>query len=146
MDALRRLVRALGASSRGAADGRGISGAQRFVLRQIAATPGLGLRELAGRTLTGQSTVSEVVSRLVERGLVARAPSPTDARQAVLTPTAQGRRVAAGGAPTAQERLAAALAELPSAEREMLARALEAWLAAAGLAELAPTMFFEEEQ
>lgn len=144
MDALRRLVRVLGASARALPDGHGVSGAQLFVLRQISATPGLSLRELAARTLTGQSTVSEVVARLVERRLVTRATSATDARQAVLTLTAAGRRAVAGAALTAQERLAAALAELPDAERDALAGGLEAWLAAAGFAEVPPTMFFED--
>ena len=99
MDNLRRVVRALSASAR-SVSARGVSGAQLFVLRQIAAAPSLSLRELADRTLTGQSTVSEVVTRLVERGLVERIASETDARRAELTLTARGRRAIAGTEPT----------------------------------------------
>lgn len=142
MDGLRRVVRALGASARGVSP-RGLSGAQLFVLRQIAAAPSLSLRELAERTLTGQSTVSEVVGRLVERGLVARVASLSDARRAELTLTARGRRAIAGTEATAQERLANGLAALPRAQRIRLADALDAWLIAAGLDDVAPAMFFD---
>lgn len=143
MDALRRLVRALGTSARGAARAGAVSGAQLFVLRQIDAAPGLSIGELAGRTLARQSTVSEVVARLVERGLVERHASAADARQVELTLTARGRRAVAGAEPTAQERLAAGLAALPAERRGALRDALEAWLAASGLGEVPATMFFE---
>ena len=145
MDNLRRIVRAISASARSVSS-RGLSGAQLFVLRQIAAAPSLSLRELADRTLTGQSTVSEVVSRLVERGLVERHADPTDARQTRLQLTARGRTTVRDPEPPAQERLATGLASLAPAERDELARALDRWLEAAGLAELPATMFFEDER
>ena len=143
MDALRRLVRALSASARGGAGTGGVSGAHLFVLRQIAAAPGLSVGELATRTLARQSTVSEVVARLVAGGLVRRRPSAADARQVELSLTPLGRRRIARVGPTAQERLADALAAMPPARREALVDGLEAWLAAAGLADVPPTMFFE---
>lgn len=143
MDALRRLVRELSGSARGLPVGARVSGAQRFVLRQIEAAPGISLTDLAQRTLAGQSTVSEVVARLVARGLVSRRPRPDDARSAGLTLTASGRRLVADGAPTAQERLAAGLERLGAAGRTRLARGLEQWLDAAGLAGGPAPMFFE---
>jgi len=145
MDALRRIVRVLSASAHEPASRRGPTGAQLFVLRQIAAAPSLSIGELAARTLAGQSSVSEVVSRLVDRGLVSRRPNPNDARQAQLLLTARGRAAVRDTAPTAQERLAAGLATLDPSERTRLARALERWLESAGLAELPATMFFEDD-
>jgi DNA-binding MarR family transcriptional regulator len=144
MDALRRIVRGLSASARVLPGGSSVSGAQLFVLRQIDAAPGLSIGELAARTLAGQSTVSEVVARLVERRLVARRASATDARQSELTLTASGRRAIAAVEPTTQERLASALTQLRLDERETLATALEAWVGAAHLADEAPSMFLEE--
>lgn len=143
MDALRRIVRGLSASARVLPGGSSVSGAQLFVLRQIDAAPGLSIGELAARTLAGQSTVSEVVARLVERRLVARRAGALDARQSQLTLTASGRRAIAAVEPTAQERLAAALGELRAGERETLASALEGWVAAAHLADAEPTMLLE---
>jgi DNA-binding MarR family transcriptional regulator len=145
MDSLRRIVRVLGASARGPAARHGATGAQLFVLRQIDAAPGLSIGELAARTLTGQSTVSEVVTRLVDRGLVSRRANPTDARQTRLQLTARGRSEVRDTEPTAQERLAAGLAALDPNEREALARSLDRWLQAAGLTELPATMFFEDD-
>jgi DNA-binding MarR family transcriptional regulator len=144
MDALRRIVRGLSTSARVLPGGSSVSGAQLFVLRQIDAAPGLSIGELAARTLAGQSTVSEVVARLVERRLVVRRSSAIDARQSELTLTAIGRRAITDVEPTAQERLAGALASLRPAERQSLARALDAWVSAAGLAGEAPTMLLED--
>lgn len=146
MDALRRIVRVLSTSAHEPASRRGPTGAQLFVLRQIGAAPGLSIGELAARTLAGQSSVSEVVSRLVDRGLVSRRPNPSDARQAQLLLTARGRTAIRGTAPTAQERLAAGLATLDPSDRAQLARSLERWLESAGLAELPATMFFEDDE
>jgi MarR family transcriptional regulator, organic hydroperoxide resistance regulator len=145
MDSLRRVVRALSSSLRGAQRADGITGAQLFVLRQIAAAPGLSMNELAARTLAGQSTVSEVVAKLTHRGFVLRGMHPEDARQAMLTLTPSGRRAIAGVAATTQERLADGFLELPPAQRVVLAEALEAWLIAAGLADIPAPMFFEAD-
>lgn len=146
MDALRRIVRVLSTSAHEPASRRGPTGAQLFVLRRIGADPGLSLGELAARTLAGQSSVSEVVSRLVDRGLVSRRPNPSDARQVRLLLTARGRAVVRDTEPTAQERLAAGLTTLDASERTKLAQSLERWLESAGLAELPATMFFEDDR
>jgi DNA-binding MarR family transcriptional regulator len=142
MDDLRRIVRAISASAR-SVSARGLSGAQLFVLRQIAAAPSLSLRELADRTLTGQSTVSEVVTRLVDRGLVIRTASTADGRRAELTLTASGHQAIDDTAPTAQERLAEALGAMPRERRAALVEALDDWVEAAGLAETPAGMFFD---
>jgi DNA-binding MarR family transcriptional regulator len=142
MDNLRRIVRAISASARSVSS-RGLSGAQLFVLRQIAAVPSLSLRELADRTLTGQSTVSEVVTKLVDRGFVSRIASTVDGRRAELTLTDAGHRAIDDTVPTAQERLAEALAEMPRARRAALVDALDDWVSAAGLADMPAGMFFD---
>lgn len=137
-------MRAIGGLSRTHSKS-GISGAQLFALRQISETPGLSLGELAARTLARQSSVSELVARLTERGLIHRATGESDARQVHLTLTAKGRRAIAESTATAQERLIAGLQMLPKAKRLQLAENLEAWLAASGFADIPPTMFFESQ-
>lgn len=143
MDALRSIVRAIGALSRTSTTSNGVSGAQLFAMRQIAETPGLSLNDLAARTLAKQSSVSELASRLEERGFIKRAPSESDGRQLELTLTSKGRRAIADSRTTAQERLISGLERLPKAKRIDLAESLEAWLAAAGFADVPPTMFGE---
>jgi DNA-binding MarR family transcriptional regulator len=145
MDALRRLVRALRLSARAAEKTVGISGAQLFVLQELAAAPADSLGALAARTHTDQSSVSVVVRRLVERGLVARRSAAADARRVELALTAPGRAVLRRAPEPVQKRLLAAVSRLPPARRRVLARTLaevaDATVPDAGRA----GMFFEEE-
>ena len=102
MNALRRLVRALRVSTVAVQRTSGISGAQLFVLRALVERPGQSMRDLVARTLTSQSTVSEVVARLIARGLVTRQAAPDDGRRAVLNPTPAGRALVRTAPPTVQ--------------------------------------------
>jgi DNA-binding MarR family transcriptional regulator len=121
-----------------------LSAAQLFVLRQVAEHPGQSLSELARRTLTTQSTVSEVVGRLVEQGMIMRETAPHDRRRAVLTLSPVGATILTHAPETVQERLVAGFGTLPSDVQRSLADGLVAWMIAAGLHEVAPTMFLEE--
>ena len=143
MTALRRLVRALRVSTGAVQRTSGISGAQLFVLRALVERPGQSMRDLVARTLTSQSTVSEVVARLIARGLVTRRVAPHDGRRAVLNPTPAGRALARVAPPTVQADLIEGLQRLSPGSRTALADALEQWLASAGLTEVPPAMFFE---
>jgi DNA-binding MarR family transcriptional regulator len=145
MDGLRRLVRALRSSNIESERRTGITTAQLFVLKHIAEHPGGSLGDVAARTLTTQSTASEVVARLVTRGLVSRKPAADDRRRVVLSATADGRHVLSASSPTVQERLIDAISQLPGNQQEAIAVGLTAWLDAAGFGELAASMFFEPE-
>jgi DNA-binding MarR family transcriptional regulator len=143
MNALRRIVRGLRVSSRSVERAVGISGAQLFVLRQLAIARHCSLKELVARTLTHQSTVSEVVARLVERGLVSRRAAADDARRAELALTAPGRALLRTAPPSAQSALVAGFGRLGATQRRGLADGLESWLDASGLAGVEAAMFFE---
>jgi DNA-binding MarR family transcriptional regulator len=147
MDAARQLVRALAGSARAVETQTGISGAQLFVLRQLAAADGpLSVNELAERTLTHQSTVSGVVARLAERRLVSRATASDDARRTEVSLTARGRTLLGDAPATVQTALVAGLARMAPAQRAVLADALESWLCEAGIIATpdGPPLFFEE--
>jgi MarR family transcriptional regulator, lower aerobic nicotinate degradation pathway regulator len=146
MNALRRLVRALRVSTAAVKRTSGISGAQLFVLRELAERPGQSLRDLIARTLTSQSTVSEVVAGLVEARLVNRQAAPQDGRRAVLRPTPAGRALLRAAPPTVQADLVDGLRRISPGSLSALADGLEQWLAAAGLAAVPPTMFFETKR
>lgn len=144
MDALRRIVQALRVSSRATERAAGISGAQLFVLHELGERTADSVNELAARVATHQSSVSVVVSRLVEKGFVSRRASESDARRVRLELTEAGRRVAAETPPSAQQRLAAALPRLAARDQEFLAVLLERWLREAGLSDAPAAFFFEE--
>ena len=115
VDALRRIVHELRVTTHRAEDEVGLSGAQLFVLRELAAEPGISIRRLSQRTLTDPSSVSVVVARLVERGFITRKSDASDARRSVLAVSAKGRALLTRAPEPFQARLFAALRELPAA-------------------------------
>jgi len=108
----------------------GLGGAQVWALSTVRANPGIGVGELARAMDIHQSTASNLVKALVERGFV-RADRTGDDRRAVqLTLLAAGRRVlqAAPGPFTGVLPQALASLDLPTLRR--LRRDLAALLAA----------------
>ena len=153
LDDLRRIVRVLRESSRAAEQAVSVSGAQLFVLRTLAdaaagrpaEAPALTMNELSARTRTHQSTVSVVVKRLAEHGLVSRTPSPHDARCVQLRLTRRGQRLLERAPLAAQDRLIRGVERMKPADQKRLAAALHELVAAMQLSDHAPVMFFEEE-
>ncbi|HEX5542949.1 MAG TPA: MarR family transcriptional regulator [Micromonospora sp.] len=82
-------------------------------------------RELADAERVQPPTMTGMVARLEERGLVQRSPHPTDGRQVILATTEAGREVLAQLRRTRDSWLALRLAELPEEERGTLLRAAE---------------------
>lgn len=143
LDGLRRLVQALRDSSKSAERTTDLSGAQLFALSILGEGQPLSVNELAARTRTHQSSVSVVVTRLVDRKLVRRKRSTTDARRLELSLTARGRALVEKAPPTAQHALIDAVEGLAAHERSALARTLAA-LGDAMALPATPQMFFEE--
>lgn len=144
LDDLRRLVKALGASSRSAQARVGLTGAQLFVLQSLRGRQAISMNQLAERTRTHQSTVSVVVKRLVAAGLVARSVAADDGRRLALSLTAAGRARLKKAPQAAQEGLIAGLERLPRPTRACLARDLHRLVEAMRLDDQPPAMFFEE--
>jgi MarR family transcriptional regulator, lower aerobic nicotinate degradation pathway regulator len=144
LDALRRIVRTLRVASRATEKEIGISGAQLYVLQELAEQPASSVNELAERTTTHQSSVSAVVSRLVERGLVVRRPSPEDGRRVNIELTEAGRALLENAPPTAQMQLIEGLRVLAPGDRARLCELLEAWADASHL-ESGPVPFIFED-
>ena len=145
MDSLRAVVRALRISTRAIEKEIGISGAQLFVLQQLAEAPARSVNELAERTSTHQSSVSTVVSRLVERGLARRAPSAEDGRRMEISISDQGRKLQQAAPRTVQMTMQEVLRRMDPAQVRALAEGLEALVREGGFAEQPVPMFFEDE-
>ncbi len=145
LNALRRTIRAFRASAQAAEETLGVSGAQHFVLEKLADAPSLSLNDLAARTMTHKSSVSVVVSRLVDRGLVRRRRSSADGRSIVVTLTHAGRRALERAPESAQSRLLAALRRLPARELAVFAGLFERFTDELGVGTLEPVMIFEED-
>jgi DNA-binding MarR family transcriptional regulator len=145
LDSIRRIVRVLREGSHASEATVGLSAAQLFVLQKLDPTTPLSLTELAARTLTHQSSVSVVVSRLVEKGLVQRRAARADARRLELLPTKLGLKLRDRAPLAAQERLIAALDSLAAADQRHLADGLEKLVHALGLDHYTPPMLFSDE-
>ncbi|MEU4428516.1 MarR family transcriptional regulator [Actinoplanes sp. NPDC024001] len=82
-------------------------------------------RELADVERVQPPTMTKIVGKLEERGLVARTPHPTDGRQVILAATDEGRAVYAQHERARNEWLARELEQLTPEERATLAQAAE---------------------
>lgn len=81
-----------------------------------ALTPG----ELAAHEKVQPPSMTRVLARLEEHGLVSRRPHPTDGRQSVVELTTAGRELLAQEVRMREAWLARRLAELSAEEREVL--------------------------
>jgi DNA-binding MarR family transcriptional regulator len=146
LDAIRRIVQVLRLGSRDAEKQVGLSAAQLFVLQKIAENKAVSVNEIARRTHTHQSSVSVVVQRLEDRGMVSRKRSRKDARQVQLSVTAAGRGVLRAAPSAAQDRLIAALKDMPSTDTRQLAKLMADLVDRLGINSAAPAvMLFEDD-
>jgi MarR family transcriptional regulator, lower aerobic nicotinate degradation pathway regulator len=145
LDAIRRIIRVLRLSSRSSERQFGIGSAQLFVLQQLADSPAASINELADRTYTHQSSVSVVVRRLVEQGLVTRRPAVDDRRRRELKLTTPGKRLVTRAPASGQLRLINALRTFPEPQLRQLERLLDRLVRSMGASgEPAEMMFLDE--
>jgi len=126
LDALRAVTRELRVSGRSVDQRLGLHPAQLHALQQLSERPARSLAELAERTHTDPSSVSVVVQRLVERGLVVRTAAADDRRRTELAATAAGRALVRRSPESTARRLERALDTLGDRDSAALARTLAA--------------------
>lgn len=98
--------------------------AQYLALRTIAAAP-RSASELARGTGVSGPAVSQLVSALVDAGLVERRSSAEDRRRSALALTPAGNRTLRSATALVADRLANLLSDLPKPEADALTRLLE---------------------
>jgi DNA-binding MarR family transcriptional regulator len=143
LNGIRRLVRGLRVFSREIERDFGITGAQLFVLQSLGQS--LSINELAERSFTHQSTVSEVVARLKKKKLVVQRKSTEDLRKTFLRLSPTGKSLLKRAPVTPQVRLVQGLMELSPKERAQLANLLSRVLQTSGFEDELASMFFEEK-
>lgn len=121
---LRRIIRAVGLYSRELLRRRNLTTSQLATLRQLGRYGPLPAGRLARGIAVSQATITGVVDRLEERGLVTRSRDSRDRRRVVVDLTEAGLRVVASSPPPLHERFMLRLAELPPAERREIDRML----------------------
>ncbi|HEV8409268.1 MAG TPA: MarR family transcriptional regulator [Gemmatimonadaceae bacterium] len=143
LDHIRTLVAALSHSARAVERGTGVTNAQLFLLQQLADAGSLSVNDLAVRARTQQSTVSIVVTRLVRAGLAAKKKSPDDARIAIISLTAKGRRLVKHAPAPPAAALLRAIEVLSDKDSRALATGMDALVRALDLTAPKVTLLFE---
>jgi DNA-binding MarR family transcriptional regulator len=128
---LRLAVARLGRQLRQQA-GTGLSPSQHSVLASIDVNTTLTLGELAAIEQVAPPTITRIVAKLADDGLVERTVDPIDRRVARVSVTAEGHRRMDLSRHRRNAWLAQRLDELPSGDAERLAAALEVLEALAG--------------
>jgi len=144
INALRRMVRGLRAAAEAVERDLKISAAQLFVMTELSQSPDQSVKDLAAVTMTTHSTVSQVVSQLLAKGLVTRTVDPGDARRSVLRLTRQGSTLLRRSPRAIQQDLIEGFSKLRATEQRSLASALEKWLEASGLGSVPSSMLFDK--
>ncbi|MGX6604334.1 MarR family winged helix-turn-helix transcriptional regulator [Micromonosporaceae bacterium Da 78-11] len=123
--ALRESIQRLNRRVRQARPVGDLTFSQLSVLTSLQLAGALTPRELADIERVQPPTMTKIVGKLEDRGLVVRTPHPTDGRQVILAPTEQGRAVYAQFEKARNEWLAVQLTALDQDDRDVLARAAE---------------------
>ena len=132
-EAVTRLRRALRASIRTDYPWEQLPMAQVELLQVLAEHSPVRIGDLAARQRLATSTVSGLISQMINAGLVARAVDRADRRASAVTLTEAGRAQLAAWAEAHERRLAAALGALDEGEREAVRAALPALFRLAGV-------------
>lgn len=93
----------------------GVTGSQLWILQEVANSPGIGVSELADRLSIHQSTGSQLVEKLVARGLINKERSKEDQRRVGLRVTAEASKLLNNAPGPAEGILPEALQALPEA-------------------------------
>ena len=99
--------------------------AQISALLSLDAAGAMTPRELAEAERVQPPTMTRILARLEELGLIQRTPHPTDGRQAILAPSVAGRELLAEYQRVRDEWLANRIAGLTQAERDALQAAAD---------------------
>jgi DNA-binding MarR family transcriptional regulator len=93
----------------------GLTGPQRLVVRIVGRFPGITSGRLAHILHVHPSTLTGIMKRLEERGLIERKPDPYDARKALLFLTQAGRALDVPAAGTIEDAVQRVLSKMPKA-------------------------------
>lgn len=124
LSALRRVIRAVDLHSRQLVQSHGLTGPQALILKALG-EGSLSAGALAEQVNLSQGTVTDIVNRLEQRGLLVRLRSDSDRRRVMVELTQAGRDCLASSPPLLQDRFASRFRELDEWEQSMLLASLQ---------------------
>lgn len=117
---LRRIIRAIDIHSRELGARFQLTTPQLVCMRQLAETGPETPGELAGQIYLSQATVTGIINRLEDRGLLRRERIMRDRRRVTVSLTAKGEEVLARAPRPLQDRFSSRLESLPREEQEKI--------------------------
>ncbi len=123
--ALRRTSHAIDVWSRQLLQQYGLTSPQLATLREIEAGQNVTNGALAIALHLSQPTVTGILNRLEQRGLIARVRSESDRRSILATITPEGSRLAADSPPLLRDRFCQQLVKLSEEERQRILSVLQ---------------------
>jgi MarR family transcriptional regulator, organic hydroperoxide resistance regulator len=111
----------------------GVTGPQRLVVRIVARFPGIPAGQIAQLLHVHPSTLSGILKRLEQQGLVRRRPDPKDRRRAFLGVTEKGRRIDAAEVGTVEAAVEHVMSRAPRAKLDGAREVLTDLAAALGV-------------
>lgn len=137
-------MRALHSYSQGVRARYGLTGPQLWALKTLQRTGPVAVGGLAAALAVHQSSMSVLLDRLEERGLVTRRRRDSDQRVVDVALTARGKAMALDAPEAAQGRLLHALDDMPAADVRRLSRAVGQLVAAMEAADVHAEFFFAD--
>ncbi len=122
--ALRRVIRAVDLHSRALVESHGLTGPQALILKALH-NGGLSAGELAYRVSLSQGTVTDILNRLEQRGLISRIRDTQDRRRVRVEATAAGLATLEKSPPLLQERFVQRFHNLQIWEQTQLLASLQ---------------------
>lgn len=122
MNSLRELNQSYFQATRKDAESSGVTRTQLMAMKIVQKYPALGLGELSERMHSSPSTVSGIVDRLAQAGLIARERPQQDRRSVVLKLTPEGERLLEQTSKRIMDRLAPLLQQIPEEDIQHLLR------------------------
>lgn len=136
LTALRRIIRATDLHSKQLAREVGLTTPQAVVLQAVRDLGEVTIGQLSRRVSLSQGTVTTILDRLEERGLVERYRSTADRRVVHSRLTRRGRVLLAKAPPLLHEKFTAAFARLSAARQDRIIATLDEVAAMMGAADL----------
>jgi len=122
---LRRIIQSIDLHSRDLVKRFGLTVPQLMILKEINGARDISASELARAVSLSQATVTGILERLENRGLIARERSESDRRRIYVTVTDTGRDMLAAAPPLMQESFTRQFGMLASWEQHMILAAVE---------------------
>lgn len=142
---LRRIVKALHAYSQEVRAWYGLTGPQLWTLKTLQRGGTMPVGRLAAALAVHQSSVSILLDRLEQRGLVRRLRAGPDRRVVRVELTRRGRATAQGAPEAAQGRLLHALDAMPIGELRHIRGAVDQLVAAMEAEDVEARFFFADQ-